>query len=122
MDGTWDAQKSSSKTATITDYLDIPSGDEDSLFRAVANQPVSVGIDASGFEFKHYSEGVFTGDCGTQMNHAVTAIGYETTEEGTDYWLINNSLGQTWGDIGYMKIQRGVNLCRIANMASYPVA
>ncbi|XP_006849385.2 ervatamin-B [Amborella trichopoda] len=122
MDGACDAQKSSSKTSTITGYQNIPSGDEDSLLRAVANQPVSVGVDGSGFEFKHYSEGVFTGDCGTEMSHAVTAIGYGTTEDGTDYWLIKNSWGQTWGDKGYMKMQRGVNLCGIANMASYPVA
>ncbi|ERM97591.1 hypothetical protein AMTR_s00374p00012080 [Amborella trichopoda] len=120
--GTCDAQKSSSKAGTITGYERILSGDEDSLLLAVANQPVSVGIDGSGFEFKHYSEGVFTGDCGTQMNHAVTIIGYGTADDGTDYWLIKNSWGETWGDKGYMKLKRGVNLCGVAVQASYPDA
>ncbi|KAL4204946.1 hypothetical protein AMTRI_Chr01g112240 [Amborella trichopoda] len=119
--GTCDAQKSSSKAATITDYHDVPPADEDSWLLAVANQPVSVGIDGSAFGFKHYSEGVFTGDCGTQLNHAVTIIGYGT-EDGVDYWLIKNSWGEAWGDNGYMKLKRGDDLCGIADLASYPVA
>jgi C1A family cysteine protease len=35
--------------------------------------------------------GVFEGDCGTNLNHAVTAIGYGTDSDGTDYWLVKNS-------------------------------
>jgi hypothetical protein len=55
------------------------------------------------------------------LNHVVTAIGYGTTEDGTKYWLVKNS----WGESGYMRIQREVDtpegLCGFAKEASYPV-
>ncbi|CAN1123338.1 Cysteine endopeptidase Rep1 [Linum perenne] len=38
-----------------------------------------------------YSSGVFTGDCGTNMDHGVTAVGYGETKSSTKYWLVKNS-------------------------------
>lgn len=40
----------------IDGYEDVPVNDEDALLRAVANQPVSVAIEASGQDFQFYSE------------------------------------------------------------------
>ncbi len=53
------------------------------------------------------------------VNHAVLAVGYGTLN-GMDYWLIKNSWGATWGDNGYFRMQRGVNMCGIINCNSYP--
>lgn len=94
--------------------------------KAVANQPVSVAIDASGSDFQFYSSGVFTGQCGTELDHGVTAVGYGTADDGTKYWLVKNSWGTTWGDNGYIRMQRDIDakegLCGIAMQASYPTA
>jgi len=73
-----------------------------------------------------YSSGVFTGECDqTKPNHVVTAIGYGTADDGTKYWLVKNSWGESWGESGYMRIQRDVDsqegMCGIAKRASYPV-
>ncbi|GMY37557.1 senescence-specific cysteine protease sag12 [Fagus crenata] len=69
--------------------------------------------------------GVYNGECGTQMTHAVTVIGYGINDDGTKYWLIKNSWGTTWGEYGYMRIQRDFEdqqgLCGIAIRPTYPV-
>ncbi|KAI8001589.1 Senescence-specific cysteine protease SAG12 [Camellia lanceoleosa] len=76
-------------------------------------------------DFKLYSSGVFTGNCGTNLDHAVTIIGYGATSDGTKYWLVKNSWGSGWGENGYMKIKRDIaaneGLCGIAMQASYPI-
>ncbi|RXH71476.1 hypothetical protein DVH24_018831 [Malus domestica] len=71
---------------------DVPANREDALMKAVANQPISVAIDASGSDFQFYSSGVFTGTCGTSLDHGVIAVGYGVSDDGTKYWLVKNSL------------------------------
>jgi len=41
----------------------------------------------------------------------VTIVGWGTDPKGVNYWLVANSWNTYWGDKGYFKIQRGVNLC-----------
>ncbi|KAG8365527.1 hypothetical protein BUALT_Bualt18G0114300 [Buddleja alternifolia] len=125
-DGTCNSKKESSSVAKITGYEDVPTNSESALLKAVANQPVSVAIDASGNDFQFYSSGVFTGECGTELDHGVTAVGYDKTSDGTKYWLVKNSWGSSWGENGYIRMQRDVDaaegLCGIAMQASYPTA
>ncbi|AES80257.1 papain family cysteine protease [Medicago truncatula] len=98
--------------------------DEDSLLKAVANQPVSVSIDMRGM-FKFYSSGIFTGECRTKPNHAVTIVGYGTSKDGIKYWLVKNSWSKRWGEKGYIRIKRDIDakegLCGIAMKPSYPI-
>lgn len=108
---------------TISRYEDVPSGDEAMLAAAVANQPVSVGVDGKSGVFQFYNGGILTGDsCGTEINHAVTAIGYGTEDDGTQYWLLKNQWGEQWGEGGYMRLERGSGACGIGKQSSYPVA
>ncbi|KAH1221287.1 Senescence-specific cysteine protease SAG39 [Glycine max] len=126
VDGTCDANKEASPAAQIKGYETVPANSEDALQKAVANQPVSVTIDAGGSAFQFYSSGVFTGQCGTQLDHGVTAVGYGSTDDGTQYWIVKNSWGTQWGEEGYIRMQRGTDaqegLCGIAMDASYPTA
>ena len=115
----------SNKTIGATDkgYVDLPKGDEDALAKAVATiGPISVAIYAND-KFRDYSTGIYEdSECNPDrvdedfVNHAVLVVGYTP-----DYWIIKNSWGKDWGEKGYMKMKRGVNMCAIADFASYPL-
>nr|GLL30389.1 ervatamin-B-like [Ipomoea trifida] len=124
---TCNAQNLGTRAATISGYQEV-APTESALLAAVTNQPVSVGITIGGDVFQHYKTGVFTGDegdCGSGYRHAVTIIGYGTSDDGEDYWLVKNSWGNSWGESGYMKMARGINedgVCQVNTRASYPTA
>ncbi|KAL8532769.1 hypothetical protein ACS0TY_009107 [Phlomoides rotata] len=124
-DGDCDATKTNSPDVVIDGHENVPENDENALMKAVANQPVSVAIDAGGSDFQFYSEGVFTGDCTTELDHGVTVVGYGTTLDGMKYWIVKNSWGSEWGEKGYFRMQRDVDakegLCGIAMQATYPI-
>ncbi|KAG6666187.1 hypothetical protein CIPAW_01G014000 [Carya illinoinensis] len=120
-----DTARKHSKVVSIDGYEDVPPYDENALKKAVAHQPVSVAIEASGRALQLYESGVFTGECGSELDHAVVAVGYGT-ENGADYWLVRNSWGANWGEDGYIKIERNAvgtftGKCGIAMEASYPI-
>ncbi|KAE8678106.1 putative cysteine protease [Hibiscus syriacus] len=125
--GACDMQKQASQVAVISSYEKVPPNSEQDLVKAVSNQPVVVSIEASGPHFRHYKSGVFTGNCGTQTNHAVTVVGFGTSDDGIDYWLVKNSWGvEDWGEDGYIRMQRNVadpqGLCGLAIRPAYPTA
>ncbi|KAI4296990.1 hypothetical protein L6164_036903 [Bauhinia variegata] len=116
-------QSVSSTAAQITDFMHVPA-DEEQLQQAVIKQPVYVAISVCD-DFYQYQEGVYSEHCNGQLNHAVTLVGYGTTDDdGKKYWLVKNSWGESWGDNGYMKLLRdsGIpgGLIGIARGASYP--
>ncbi|KAL4179615.1 hypothetical protein AMTRI_Chr13g88210 [Amborella trichopoda] len=123
-DAVCDQYRKNARVVTIDGYEDVPENDEKALQKAVAHQPVSVAIEAAGRDFQLYQSGVFTGSCGTDLDHGVTAVGYGT-EKGVHYWIVKNSWGGSWGESGYIKLERNAKSktgkCGIAMEASYPI-
>jgi C1A family cysteine protease len=104
---------------------DVKANDQISLKGAVAQQPVSIAISADTRYFQSYSSGVLTSSsCYTSLDHGVLIVGYGT-ENGIKYWLVKNSWGTSWGDQGYVKIERSdstndAGICGIAMQPSFP--
>ncbi|KAL6549185.1 Cysteine protease xcp2 [Orobanche hederae] len=109
-----------SELVTISGFDSIPTNDEQSLLKALAHQPISVAIEASGKDFQFYEGGVFDGECGTDLDHGVTAVGY-----GIDYITVKNSWGIKWGEEGYIRMKaktgKPAGTCGINMMASFPI-
>jgi C1A family cysteine protease len=85
---------------------------ESTLSAQLQQMPVSVCVDASG-GFQSYHGGVFSGPCGTQINHAILAVG-----DTSSYWIVKNSWGTSWGAQGYIYMTKGKNLCGVnSNLA-----
>jgi len=109
---------------TISSYSDVKANNDAAMGAAVAMGPVSVAIEADQESFQFYSGGVFSDPtCGTQLDHGVLAVGYNTSSDGTNYFIVKNSWGANWGDHGYIMMARknGAGECGINMAASYPI-
>lgn len=112
------------KVFTVSDCTEVTADKELALTAAVALNPVSVAIQANHLSFQLYKSGVYTGNCGTKLDHGVLAVGYGTIS-GKKHFKVKNSWGATWGEKGFIYILRegdGKGKCGIYMAASYPIA
>ena len=65
-------------------------------------------------------QGLYDGPCGTSANHAVLLVGYtDSTDKGPASWIVKNSWGPLWGELGYIRMKRNLQdtnagICGIA--------
>ena len=118
-------KKCGSSGAKFTGCYDVAPNDQVALKSAVYKNPVVVAIEADTVYFQSYSSGILTDGikCGTTLDHAVEIVGYGT-QNGIDYWKVRNSWGETWGEDGYVLIQRSSStkdggVCGIAIQPSF---
>jgi C1A family cysteine protease len=82
--------------------------------------PLSICVDAESWQF--YSGGVVTGDqCGTDLDHCVQVVGYDTTKT-PNYWIVRNSWSTDWGMNGYILLEMFKNTCGVAMEATTSIA
>jgi len=90
--------KDSATAVDVSTYTNVTKNNVSQMKTAVAQQPVSVSIEADKRVFQQYTSGIFdSSECGTKLDHAVLVVGYGS-ENGTDYWIMKNSWGTVWGD------------------------
>lgn len=105
-----------SKHFSVNAYR-IGSDPSDIMAEVYKNGPVEVAFTVYE-DFAHYKSGIYKHLTGDVMGgHAVKLIGWGTSEEGEDYWLVANQWNRSWGDDGYFKIRRGTNECGIEEAA-----
>jgi hypothetical protein len=67
--------------------------------------------------FRNYTGSIFAG-CSANSNpetevcQAAVVVGYGK-DKSTDFWLLKNSWGEQWGERGYVRLKRGVDMCRV---------
>ena len=65
-------------------------------------------------DFFGYNSGIYQYVTGNSRGfHNVRVVGYGEENDGTKWWLVANTWNQGWGDNGYVKVQRGVNMIHI---------
>ena len=126
--------KTCKTVSTISAFADVDfdakhPGDETALMAAVNIGPVSIAIEADKPIFQLYTGGVITDTkaCGgakpDDLDHGVLIVGYGTdATTNADYWLVKNSWGPKWGEKGYVRLIRNMNMCGLNFAASYPIA
>jgi len=95
-----------------------PASDAD-VMSALQSQPISIAIQADQAIFQHYTSGVMTGSCGSQVDHGVLLVGYGT-DGSDDYWKVKNSWGVSWGDAGFVRFVRDKDQCGMNSQPVYP--
>ena len=76
-------------------------GENDMVAYVLSGGTLAVDIDAS--TWSNYQSGVYSG-CPTkfEINHAVNIVGVNVTGK---YWIVRNSWGTEWGEMGFMKLE-----------------
>lgn len=104
------------------DLIDVPKDDNEEMIAAIDQQPISIAVAAE--KFMHYKSGIFNDwSCGTELDHAILAVGYGE-ENGNLFYKVKNSWNTTWGEAGYIRFARktgkSVGMCGLTSAACYP--
>eukprot|EP00811_Abedinium_folium_P000424 NODE_10389_length_1355_cov_21.545603.p1 GENE.NODE_10389_length_1355_cov_21.545603~~NODE_10389_length_1355_cov_21.545603.p1 ORF type:complete len:333 (+),score=75.04 NODE_10389_length_1355_cov_21.545603:99-1097(+) len=93
---------SSYPNATISDYGSI-SG-RAAMQKEIYNRgPLSCGIDAN--PLLNYEGGIIS-TTGGGIDHVISVVGWGTSGN-TFYWIVRNSWGEFWGEMGYVRVAAG---------------
>jgi C1A family cysteine protease len=100
---------------SIAGFTSVSKG-EANLKTALNSGPVSVCLAANAFQT--YRSGILK-SCPGFIDHCVQAVGYDDSFT-TPYWKVRNSWGTSWGEAGFIRIETGKDLCKIANDVTFP--
>ncbi|CAN0310310.1 unnamed protein product, partial [Ectocarpus sp. 8 AP-2014] len=111
----------------VKEWAQVKATDEALMTALATVGPIAIAIEADQMAFQFYSDGVYTAPCGDKLDHGVLAVGYGTWEDGTDYWKVKNSWGDSWGQGGYILLERADSeqdeggQCGLLIEAIYPI-
>jgi cathepsin X len=87
---------------TISEYGSIQGAD--AMQKEIYSRgPISCGIDAA--PILQYQGGVYKGD-GEGIDHVISVVGWGQEHE-ENYWIVRNSWGEFWGEMGYIRVAFG---------------
>ena len=89
--------------ASISDYGQI-SGQADMQQEIFKNGPIACGIDAG--PILNYTSGIAT-MAGENVDHVISVVGWGNDDTDGQYWIVRNSWGEYWGEMGYIRVKFG---------------
>jgi|EP00945_MAST-04E_sp_MAST-4E-sp1_P002946 cathepsin X len=105
--------------ATVAEYGSI-NGQDAMQKEIFARGPIACGIDAA--PILKYTSGIAT-MAGSQVDHVISVVGWGNDEKEGQYWIVRNSWGEYWGEMGYIRVKFGSLLveqsCAWATLADY---
>merc|ERR1719160_1998766 len=103
--------------ASIAEYGSI-SGQDAMQKEIYARGPISCGIDAT--EILEYTGGIATQE-GSMVDHVISVVGWGNDDKAGQYWIIRNSWGEYWGEMGYVRVAKGNNALKLEEQCSWAV-
>eukprot|EP00978_Attheya_sp_CCMP212_P040105 scaffold215479_cov42-Attheya_sp.AAC.1 len=85
-----------------------------------ARGPVAAGINAE--PIIDYKGGIVKDEqlFHKMVNHIVSIVGWGVDEtDGTEYWIVRNSWGTYWGEMGYVRVETGKDSLGIESMIAW---
>ena len=106
--------------ATIASYGAV-KGSADMMSEIYKNGPIACGINAE--EIVDYTGGVLDLPHQLKMiNHIISVVGWGYNEANNkQYWLIRNSWGSYWGELGFMRLVLGENQLGIEKTCAFAI-
>jgi len=118
--------KTANVAAKISDwtYITKDKNETEMQQKLLVKGPISICVDATTWQF--YVGGVISSVCGTTLDHCVLLTGYDDTYvdwigETIKIWKIRNSWGASWGESGYIYVERDYDLCGVAEEPTIPL-
>ncbi|CUG86908.1 cysteine peptidase, putative, partial [Bodo saltans] len=99
--------------STINGHVDVATNEAAMGAWVYANGPMSVAVDATSWQ--SYTGGILTNCISSQIDHGVLVVGFDDTFS-TPYWIIKNSWAASWGEEGYIRVQKGTDQCLITTV------
>jgi len=104
--------------ATISEYGSIRGADQMAA-EIYARGPISCGIDAS--KILDYTGGISTLE-GSEIDHVISVTGWDWDPVGQrEYWMVRNSWGEYWGEMGYIRVEKGSNYLNLEEQCAWAV-
>jgi len=104
---------------SISDYGSVSGAD--AMMKEIYNRgPISCGIDA--MPLLNYESGIVKTK-GSGVDHVISVVGWGTDPTDGFFWIVRNSWGEYWGEMGYVRVAKGALLvedqCAWAVVKSY---
>lgn len=104
--------------ATVAEYGSI-SGADAMAKEIYARGPIACGIDAA--PILKYTGGISSLP-GENVDHVISVVGWGSDPATKkQYWIVRNSWGEFWGEMGYIRVEKGNNALHLEDTCAWGV-